>query len=101
MKEQRMSATTGSLRVVLSASVVRQTTGDGLVLVDTKTGERFGVNDVGARIWSLLQESRDVDGLIQSLEAEYAAPAGRLRADVLAFLSELQAQHLLTLVGNE
>jgi hypothetical protein len=54
-----------------------------------RCGAYFGLDAVGSRIWSLLDEPRSARELAELLEAEYDAPRERLRADAEALLAAL------------
>ena len=41
------------------------------VILHLKSGEYFGLNEVGARIWNLIQEPKRVDAVLESVLEEY------------------------------
>ncbi|HEX8381544.1 MAG TPA: PqqD family protein [Allosphingosinicella sp.] len=51
---------------------------------------------VGERIWTLLAEPLDQEGLIQALLAEFEADEAQLRSDVETFLGKLYLQGFLS-----
>lgn len=69
----------------------KEVSGEGIVL-HIGSGQYFGLNAVGMRMWALLLEHGDGEPTIAQLGAEFAAPAERLREDLREF-----AQRLLTL----
>ncbi|WP_371345962.1 PqqD family protein [Ancylobacter sp. IITR112] len=73
--------------------------GDTQVLLDIEQGLYFGLNAIASSIWRRLEQPVRVDALCRALEADYAADAGRLEADVLAFLAQLEAQNLIDVRG--
>jgi hypothetical protein len=60
-----------------------------VVILGMKEGAYFGVEDAGARIWSLLQTPHRLGEVVTTLTAEYDVPAEQCAADVLAFVGEL------------
>ncbi len=55
----------------------------------------FAVNQVGARIWSLLEKPRTVGEVVQSLMHEFAVDETTCRQHTEAFLRQLLAQKLI------
>jgi hypothetical protein len=63
---------------------------DEVVILNVATGQYFGLNPTGARIWQLLQEGRAVLEVRDLLLAEYAdADSDRCTLDLLNLLAEL------------
>lgn len=65
------------------------------VLLDLKSGKYFGLNEVGARIWQLVAESRPLDDILDTLHQEYATDRGVLARDLLEVARELCSRGLL------
>jgi len=67
------------------------------VLLSMSDGEYYGLNEVGASIWQLIQQPRTVIEVRDALLAEYEdiEPAECERA-VLSFLAEMIALNLVT-----
>jgi hypothetical protein len=76
-----------------AAVEMRRLTGAG-VIVDAQ-GNHFGVNQVGVRIWDLLDEAGSVDALVETLLGEFDISAARCRAEAEAFVTELLARGLV------
>ena len=76
-----------------AAVEMRRLTGAG-VLVDAQ-GNHFGVNQVGVRIWDLLDDAGSVDALVQTLLREFDVSATRCREEADAFVRELLARGLV------
>jgi hypothetical protein len=64
-------------------------------ILDLKSGQYYGLNPVGARIWELLQESRSVTDVLTSILDEYDVEAESCERDLLALLEELHGKGLL------
>lgn len=61
-----------------------------------RLGEIYLLNDVAARVWELLDGSRNLESIVDAVQAEFEAPEERIRTDVLAFLEDLRAHALLS-----
>jgi PqqD family protein of HPr-rel-A system len=67
-----------------------------LLVVDPKARNVHLLNETGGRIWELLGETTSVDALVEALADEYeGATPEALRAEVEAFLADLDAKGLL------
>lgn len=84
------------LRVRQAEDVLFQDLDGELVLLSTKTGEYYGLNDVGTRIWILLQEGWELPAIVKSLQARYEVRIDQLLTDVRKFLTDLEASGLIT-----
>lgn len=65
------------------------------VILHLPSGTYYGLNPIGARIWSLLQDPMTVAELRDTLLAEYDVDRERLERDLLDLLSELAARELI------
>ena len=65
------------------------------VILDLERGCYYGLNEVGARIWSLLQEPRRVNEIRDLILREYDVNAARCEADLLALLGQLHSRQLV------
>lgn len=61
-------------------------------------GMYYGLDPVGARVWTLIQEPRTVADLGRLLMQEYDVAEDRLQADLLALLQDLREHQLVTVV---
>jgi hypothetical protein len=68
-----------------------QTIDGETVLLDVDGQELLGLNSVGARVWALCDGNSSADEIATRVAAEFAAPVETVRADVAAFLDELDA----------
>jgi hypothetical protein len=69
--------------------------GDEAVLLDSESGNYFGLNEVAARILGLAQQKTTVDRVVDLLLEEYAVDRDQLTADVIAFVQELERNGLI------
>lgn len=57
--------------------------------------EYLGLDEVGQRIWELLDQPRTLDGLVAELTEEYDVSAADCTRDVEGFLAALERYHLV------
>ncbi|MGC2333919.1 MAG: PqqD family protein [Candidatus Acidiferrales bacterium] len=69
------------------------------ILVRLDTTEYFGLDSLGIRIWSLLEQGRSLPEVLQELLKEYECDEQRCREDLLQFVGRL-ADHGLVFVGE-
>jgi hypothetical protein len=65
------------------------------VILNLKSGVYYGLNEVGARIWQLLQEPRTVAAIRDTLLEEYEVDRDGCDRDLLALLQELATAELI------
>jgi hypothetical protein len=68
--------------------------GEAAVL-NLKTGVYYGLDDIGASIWRMLDEPRRVDDLVDALLGEYEVDREECQRDVIALLGELAVRGLV------
>lgn len=68
---------------------------DEAVLLNLSSGVYFGLNPVGARIWSLAVAGNSAAEVAAQLVREYAVSPEQAAADVARLLTELQQHDLL------
>jgi hypothetical protein len=81
--------------VVRRAEPLTAAVDDELVMLDPRSSQYFALDPVGHRVWELLAEPRSVASLCSTLEGEFEVAPEDCRADVLAFLEQLQKAELL------
>ena len=64
-------------------------------ILDLKSGIYYGLNAVGARVWSLIQEPRRVSEVRGILLEEYEVEPERCERELLALLQELADKGLI------
>jgi hypothetical protein len=70
-------------------------TGDGLVLLDVRTGQLLAANAVGAEIWQLARACRTPREIADHLARQYRISFDTAHRDVVAFLAALESRGLL------
>lgn len=75
-------------------AVFRDLDGEAVIL-DLASGTYYGLNEVGTRIWILLAEGRDAEGIAAELTAEYEVGIEDARHHVRALVSDLLERKLI------
>jgi len=70
--------------------------GDELVMMSAAKGNYLGLSTVGARIWELVDAPHTIDGLCTRLVAEFDVEPDVCRAEVEAFLRDLELHGAIT-----
>jgi hypothetical protein len=97
MPEKELTMEPLSLKdtVRISGDVVfREIDGEG-VLLNLGTGIYFGLNDVGTRIWNLLQQDGSLRKVFHSLQKQYDVTPDRLEQDLLQLVSQMLEKGLV------
>ena len=70
------------LRVVLSAEALFQEIGGEAVILDLASSAYFGLDEVGARFWRLLQSDPSVQAACSVLLSEYEVERAQIEQDL-------------------
>lgn len=81
--------------VVAAEDQVSSDLGGETAILDLKAGMYYGLDDVGARVWDLIQEPRDVGEVRDTLLEEYDVAPERCERDLLALLQRLADEGLI------
>ena len=76
--------------------LAREVSGETVVL-DLESGMYFGLNEVGSRVWNLLEQGLSLASVCDRIEAEFAAPREAIENDVLELCNSLAQNKLVTL----
>jgi hypothetical protein len=68
---------------------------DEAAILNLKTGIYFGLNEVGAWIWRLIQEPRAVAAIREAVLAEFEVEPEVCQADLQALLRDLEHNQLI------
>ena len=88
-------------RATIADNVLFRVIGNEAVLLNLKTEQYLGLDPVGTRMWTLLNESRSLQEAFELLLKEYDVDADRLRTDLEEFIGKLVAQGLIELEAME
>jgi hypothetical protein len=83
-----------------SPAVRASISGDGLVLLDVEGGLVLSSNQVGARIWQLIEQRHTVPEIVRRLVEDYDVPTDRADHDVASFVAALAARGLVVQDGR-
>lgn len=86
--------------VVASDDQVSSDLAGETVLLSMKTAHYYGLADVGARIWSLVQNPTAVSEICSMVAREYEVSPAQCQADVVRFLEDLVAHGLVEVRGG-
>ena len=81
--------------VVASSDQVSSDLAGETVLLSMTTAHYYGLADVGARIWSLVQKPTPVSEICTMIAREYDVSPTQCQADVVRFLEELVTHGLV------
>ena len=76
-------------KIVLSDDVISQEVSGETVLLDLASENYFGLDEVGTRIWQLIQQNGDLEFIVKTLLDEYDVAEDTLKADVEKLLTEI------------
>lgn len=82
-------------QIRIPSSVLFRDLGGEAVLLDLESGCYYGLDEIGTRIWSLLESHSDLDRLEEELCGEYDVGRENLRADLRTFVRTLTERGLL------
>jgi hypothetical protein len=68
---------------------------DEVVIMSPQTGLYYGLDQVGARVWELLQEPRSIGSICAIVQQDYAVTPEQCERDLLALFEQLAAQTLI------
>ena len=76
-------------KVTISPEVLFQEVSGEIVLLDLASESYFGLDEIGGRIWALLNEEKTVRQIVEVLLEEYEVDRARLERDVNELLENL------------
>lgn len=83
-------------KITISKEALSQEVNGETVILDLKSESYFGLDEVGTRIWQLLQEHENVQTTLDSMLAEFDVDKERLETDVHELLEKLIKQGLVS-----
>lgn len=82
-------------RMARSRNALGEVVDGELVLLNLDSGEYFGLNRTGTRIWELLGETTDLDEVHRALLGQFAVDPEVLRRDLEELIAELEQAGLV------
>jgi hypothetical protein len=81
--------------VVVAKEQVSCPLGEEAAVLNLKNSVYYGLDSVGARVWTLLQQPRSVGELRDTLLSEYEVEVRRCEQDLLALLESMRREGLI------
>ncbi len=78
------------------SDVIWRKLGDETVLLNVKTENYYSLNEVGARIWELIDGQTTARDIAAKIAEEFDAPVEEVEIDVRTLLRELEQQELVS-----
>ncbi len=88
-------------RVIPSSDVLFRELEGEAVMLDLGSERYFGLDEVGARVWQLLDEHHDVETVVAQMLAEYDVEEEQLRSDLAELIDNLAEAGLVTVEDDE
>lgn len=88
------SLSDSSIVVAIQEQVSSDLAGESVIL-HLKSGVYYGLNDIGAQIWNLIQQPKTVSELRDAILQEYEVEPDQCESDILALLQDLAAAELI------
>lgn len=87
-------------RIVKAENQVSSDLGGEAVILSLHDGMYYGLDAVGARVWSLVQQPRKVAELRDAIVAEYEVDSVRCEADLIVLLEDMAGRGLIKVDGD-
>ena len=87
--------------VVVTADQLSTRLGEEIVILGLRDSVYYGLSDVGARIWDLIQTPRTVEEILNALVAEYEVTADDAAAGLGHLLRDLETRGLVAISGPD
>lgn len=71
--------------------------GSEMVMLSMQDSCYYGINEVGVRIWELIESRMSIAGIIEAICDEFDAGAQQCEQDVQAFVAQLLHKNMATL----
>ena len=81
--------------VVVAKEQVSCPLGEEAAVLNLKNSVYYGLDSVGARVWTLLQQPRSVGELRDTLLSEFEVEARQCEQDLLALLESMRSEGLI------
>jgi Coenzyme PQQ synthesis protein D (PqqD) len=89
-----------STRVVRFSELMSAPVDKEIVILSLASNHYVGLDEIGRRVWELLEEPRRVEELCQQLTREFEAPPEQIADDLLPFLCQLENEGLVHVVAE-
>ncbi|MBF2017503.1 MAG: lasso peptide biosynthesis PqqD family chaperone [Rivularia sp. T60_A2020_040] len=86
--------------VVAAPDQISSDLGGEAVILNMKTGVYHGLNEVGARVWDLIEQPKAVKEIKQTLLEEYEVEAEACTNDLFSLLNNLKTAGLIQVINE-
>ena len=69
--------------------------GNEMVIFNTRNEKYYGLNDVGTRVWSLIQEPKTVGEIVKIVVSEFDVEPEQFERDLTKLLQDLHSANLI------
>ena len=83
------------MRVTVSEHVYTESVDDETVLLELESGQYYGLDSVGTRLWQLLSELGSTEAVTAAAVAEFEVEPGQLASDLAVLVRELADRKLV------
>ncbi|HEV8384289.1 MAG TPA: PqqD family peptide modification chaperone [Candidatus Acidoferrales bacterium] len=84
-----------SSRIVARKGHLATDLGNETVIFNTQYEKYYGLNDVGTRVWALIQQPRTVGEIVKIVTQEYDVEPARFERDLTKLLQDLESAKLI------
>jgi coenzyme PQQ synthesis protein D (PqqD) len=84
-----------SALVQRSANQIACDMGSEVVILDLMSGMYYGLDDLGARLWSLIEQPASLGAIRDAIMTDYDVDAATCECDILTFLQQLKSVGLV------
>ena len=88
-------------KVVRDADVVEAEIDNEVVAINIETGNCYGLNAVGSRVWNLIATPVSIGEVCATLTGEYDVQPSACEEQVLNLLEELRAEGLISTLSDK
>jgi hypothetical protein len=85
----------GTTVVSRQPDLLQANVGSSVVLLSVELASYYELDAIAAAVWQRLEHPTAIDALCAGLVGDFDVMPEQCEADVMAFLAELEAQHLL------
>jgi hypothetical protein len=86
--------------VIVSSQQVSCPLGDEAAILNLKNSVYYGMNPVGATVWSLLKQAKTVAEIRDAIIEEYEVEEKRCEQDLFTLLEEMRCEGLIEVCGE-
>ena len=100
-KTTREPAISSGTVVVAADGVVARRVAERTVLMDALQGAYYGLDEIGARVWTDIEREISVREICDRLRADYEVEAERCEREVVRLLREMVDRGLVRIAGSQ